>query len=320
MVFYLKNSFGGKKQIKKVAETIAIVSKISNGIIFDKILKTNFMIKNIIVLFIFTFVNTFYAQKIEKSKNELNTIKEDTRPPLPTTPESEYPSTPSKESKNHFGIGGFFVELGFYITLYTTIGDYRTENHLYNPLTPYPFFNGKSGNFEKINDTSILKKQLRFDIENHFLYSNSASFGSHLKGKFRPFQYLYIQTDYRELFERNNFTTSNSNLSLFQFNLGYDRIRFEKFNLGWTLGATYIANNVNKAGFSYGLNTDIFASKKMSFTSAMIWSKIDGKPVNTFEIRGKYHQKNYFYSIGYENLRIASPSYNFVTFGAGIYF
>ena len=50
------------------------------------------MIKNIIVLFIFTFVNTFYAQKIEKSKNELNTIKEDTRPPLPTTPESEYPS------------------------------------------------------------------------------------------------------------------------------------------------------------------------------------------------------------------------------------
>jgi hypothetical protein len=109
-------------------------------------------------------------------------------------------------------------------------------------------------------------------------------------------------------------------MSLYQFNLGYDRIRFEKFNLGWTLGATYIANNVNKAGFSYGLNTDIFASKKMSFTSAMIWSKINGKPVNTFEIRAKYHQKNYFYSIGYENLRIASPSYNFVTFGAGIYF
>lgn len=278
------------------------------------------MQKNTLLLILFTFSSSLYAQKIDKSKDELKSRKEDNRPPLPTEPVYQTPPSTVRESNDSFGIGGFFVKLGFYLTAYTSIGDYKNEDHLYNPLSPYPYFNGKSGNYEKIDDESVLKKQLRFDVENHFLYSNNASFGNHLKGKFRPFQYFYLQTDYRTLIENDKFSKTTSNLSLFQFNFGYDRLRFEKFNLGWTLGATYIANNINKAGFSYGLNTDIFAFKKVSFNSAMIWSKINGLPVNSFEFRGKYHQKNHFFSLGYENLRIASPSYNYATFGLGYYF
>ena len=278
------------------------------------------MLKNTLLLILFTFTSSLYAQKIDKSKDELKSRKEDNRPPLPTEPVYQTPPSTVRESNDSFGIGGFFVKLGFYLTAYTSIGDYKNEDHLYNPLSPYPYFNGKSGNYEKIDDESVLKKQLRFDIENHFLYSNNASFGNHLKGKFRPFQYFYLQTDYRTLIENDKFSKTTSNLSLFQFNFGYDRLRFEKFNLGWTLGATYIANDINKAGFSYGLNTDIFAFKKVSFNSAMIWSKINGLPVNSFEFRGKYHQKNHFFSMGYENLRIASPSYNYATFGLGYYF
>lgn len=278
------------------------------------------MLKNTLLLILFTFSSSLYAQKIDKSKDELKSGKEDNRPPLPTEPVNQTPPSTVRESNDNFGIGGFFVKLGFYLTAYTSIGDYKNEDHLYNPLSPYPYFNGKSGNYEKIDDESVLKKQLRFDVENHFLYSNNAAFGNHLKGKFRPFQYFYLQTDYRALIEYDKFSKTTSNLSLFQFNFGYDRLRFEKFNLGWTLGATYIANDINKAGFSYGLNTDIFAFKKVSFNSAMIWSKINGLPVNSFEFRGKYHQKNHFFSMGYENLRIASPSYNYATFGLGYYF
>lgn len=102
--------------------------------------------------------------------------------------------------------------------------------------------------------------------------------------------------------------------------MAYDRIRFKKFNLGWTLGVTYIGNDVQKVGFSYGLHTDVFAIKNISFNSAMIWSKINGLPVNSFEIRGKYHKKNYFFSLGYEYLKIASPNYNYMTVGTGFYF
>ena len=282
------------------------------------------MLKNTILLLFFTFSSSLYAQKIDKSKDELKAGKEDNRPPLPTEPTYQNSTTTSRDSDDFDDLStlAFFGKIGFYAFLYGGIGDYENEDHLFSILSPYPYFDNKTGNYmiydEKYEEES--KDIMRFDVENHFLYGNNASFGNHLKGKFRPFQYFYLQTDYRELIERDKFAKTTSNLSVFQFNFGYDRIRFEKFNLGWTLGATYIANDINKAGFSYGLNTDIFAFKNVSFNSAMIWSKINGLPVNSFEFRGKYHKKNHFFSMGYENLKIASPSYNYATFGAGFYF
>lgn len=281
------------------------------------------MLKNTLLLILFTLSSSIYAQKIDKSKDELKTGKEDNRPPLPTEPTYQNSNTTSSESDDSIDLStlAFFGKIGFYVFLYGGIGDYENEDHLFSKLTPYPYFNNKSGNYMNTDeDDEDAKDLMRFDAENHFLYGSNASFGNHLKGKFRPFQYLYIQSDYRELMERDKFAKTTSNLSLFQFNLGYDRLRFEKFNLGWTLGATYIANDINKAGFAYGLNTDFFAFKNVSFNSAMIWSKINGLKVNTLELRGKYHKKNHFFSMGYENLRIASPSYNYATFGAGFYF
>ncbi len=256
-----------------------------------------------------------FSQKVDKSKSELNSGSKTNS----SSSNTNSSSTSSKSSNNDsFDGGGFFVELGFYIGFYSTIGDYRNEDHLYNFLSNYPYFDGESGNYVESFDSLVAVKKMRLDLENHFLY-NSKTYGNHFKAKFRPSQYFYIQGSYRELIEKNSFNNSNSNLSIFQFNVAYDRLRFEKFNLGWTLGATYIGSGVNKAGFSYGLNTDIFLLKKMSITSAMIWSRINGLPVNSFELKGKYHKKNYFYTVGFENLKIATPTYNFITFGIGLY-
>jgi hypothetical protein len=274
------------------------------------------------MLLLFTISSSIYSQKIDKSKDELKSGKEDNRPPLPTEPTPQNYTTNSRVSDDDdLSTLAFFGKLAFYAFLYGGIGDYENEDHLFSILSSYPYFDNKTGNYMKYEESyeEESKDIMRFDVENHILYSNNASFGNHLKGKFRPFQYFYLQTDYRELIERDPFTKTTSNLSVFQFNFGYDRIRFEKFNLGWTLGATYIANDINKAGFSYGLNTDIFAFKNISFNSAVIWSKINGLPVNSFEFRAKYHKKNHFFSFGYENLRIASPSYNYVTLGIGYY-
>ena len=255
-----------------------------------------------------------FAQRIDKSKNELKSGKSS------GTRSSSNGSNSARSSSNDYGIAGLLAETFLYVGFYSTIGDYRSEEHLYNSLSKYPYFDGESGNFQKNNDSIDYGNLMRFDIEDHLLYNNRNLFGNHLKAKFRPFQYLYVQADYRELVEKNLFTNQFSNLSVFQFNLAYDRIRFKKFNLGWTLGATYIGNDVQKVGFSYGLNADVFIVKNISFNSAMLWSNINGFPVNSFELRGKYHKKKYFFSIGYEHLKIASPNYNFVTLGTGIYF
>lgn len=275
------------------------------------------MMKNtLLVVLLSLTLHCSFSQKIDKSKDELKSGNSSNS----SSSSSSSNSGRNSSVSNDFGLAGLFVEGLMYVSFYSTIGDYRSENHLYNTLSKYPYFDGESGNFQKENDSIEYENLMRFDVENHFLYSNNNSFGNHLKAKFRPFQYFYIQGDYRELIEKNAITNNYSNLSLFQFNVAYDRIRFKKFNLGWTLGATYVGNDVQKVGFSYGLHTDIFAIKNISFNSAMLWSKINSLPVNSFELRGKYHKKNYFFSIGYEHLKIASPNYNFVTLGTGIYF
>ncbi|WP_291137147.1 hypothetical protein [Flavobacterium sp. UBA7663] len=275
------------------------------------------MKNTLLVILLSLTLHCSFSQKIDKSKDEL---KSGNSSNSSSSSSSSNSNSSRNSSSNDFGLAGLFVEGLLYVSFYSTIGDYRSENHLYNPLSKYPYFDGESGNFQKENDSIQYGNLMRFDVENHFLYSNNNLFGNHLKAKFRPFQYFYIQGDYRKLIEKNAITNNYSNLSLFQFNVAYDRIRFKKFNLGWTLGATYVGNDVQKAGFSYGLHTDVFAIKNISFNSAMTWSKINGLPVNSFEIRGKYHKQNCFFALGYEHLKIATPNYNYMTIGAGIYF
>lgn len=278
------------------------------------------MKKSFLVILLGFTIHTSYSQKIDKSKNELKSGNTSSSSSSNGGTNNTSNSGRSSSNNDDFGLVGLIAEGFLYVTFYSTIGDYRNENHLYNSLSKYPYADGDSGNFQSNNDSINYGNLMRLDVENHFLYSSNTSFGNHLKVKFRPFQYFYLQADYKELIEKNIFTNRFSNLSLFQFNVAYDRIRFKKFNLGWTLGATYVGNDVQKAGFSYGLHTDVFAFKNISFNSAILCSKINGLPVNSFEIRGKYHKKNYFFALGYEHLKIATPNYNYITVGTGIYF
>ena len=278
--------------------------------------------KKIILLFLtFTCLTTFAQSKLDKSKKELGGGKSSSS----TSTSSSSSSNSSSNYKSNSGGGSdVFLNLFFNITFgvvkYGMIGDYKNEDHLYSNLTPYPYYNGKSGNFETSDSISVSKNKARFDLENSFVYSDNNLYGNHLKAKIRPFQYFYLQTDFHQLFEFNKIDNTNNRLSLFQFNLNYDRIRFEKFNFGWNLGATYVGNEVKKAGFAYGLNAEYFMGNHISFLGSAKWSSINGFPVNAFELQSKFHKKNYFFALGFEHLKIATPTYNFIALGGGIYF
>ncbi|MEC4003392.1 hypothetical protein OX283_001880 [Flavobacterium sp. SUN052] len=279
-----------------------------------------------ILLFVFTIacLSTFGQNKLDKSKKELSGGSSSSKNNSSTTTSNSSSNSSSSYKSNSGGGSDIFFNLFFNITFgvvkYGMIGDYKNENHLYSNLTPYPYYNGKSGNFENSDTVSVTKNKARIDVENSFVYENSNLYGNHLKAKIRPFQYLYLQSDFHQLFEFDKIDNTNNRLSLFQFNIGYDRIRFEKFNFGWTLGATYVGNEVKKAGFAYGLNAEYFMGNRISFMTSGKWSRINGFPVNAFELQSKFHRKNYYFSLGFEHLKIASPNYNFIALGGGIYF
>lgn len=266
------------------------------------------------ILCFITSTLTFGQTKIDKSKKELNSN---------VSSSSQSNSNTTNHSRHHNGDerSNIWLNIVFGIFKYGFIGDYNNEDHLYSNLTDYPYYNNESGNYEnyKASDADTLKKDFRLDIENHLLFSDKYLYGNHLKVKIRPFHFFYAQTEFHELYEENKWSNDTDKLSLFYFNLGYDRLRFENINIGWTIGASYVGNEVKKAGFSLGVNTEVFLNNNLSLSAAAKWSAINSKPVNLFDIQGRYHIKKCFISLGFEHLIIASQNYNFVAFGGGIY-
>lgn len=284
-----------------------------------------YSMKNIILLLLLSLsCNLGFSQsKIDKSKTELNSGS-GSKPALTSSSgvsNSSGNNSKCNTSDEDCGVFETIVKWVFCGVYYGFIGDYKSEDHLDNTVTDYPYYNQKYGNYERFEmiDSNKIKKNFRFDLQNNFLYSGKDLYGNHLMAKIRPFEYFYIQTDYHQLFEKNEMAASTDKLALFYFTLGYDRIRFKKANLGWTIGASYVGNEVKKAGFSVGVNTEFFIGHNISLLASAKWSGINGKPVNVYELESKYHLKRYFVSLGYQHLKIASPTYNFVSAGGGVY-
>lgn len=270
----------------------------------------------VIFLFLLTLVSLQnYAQgKIDQSKEE---IKKGTKTEKHRNTQSPSSSCEDERSPGNIIAGGIAQGI-LYLTFYSSIGDYKREDHLHSNITKYPYYNNNSGNYESTDSVYSSKIHFRFDLDHQFLYCNKNLIGNHFKGNIRPFQYFYLQGQYYELTEHNNNHTY-SNLSLLTAYFCYDRLRFERFNFGWKLGMCYIFNNVNKGGLSFGLDAEAFFVKPVSLYVSKQWGGINGKPVNQFELTGKYHIKRYNIHVGYEHLKIASPTYDFAFLGAGVH-
>jgi hypothetical protein len=266
----------------------------------------------LLIFFCSISLQSFSQSKIETSKRDLK---------KGTTRSSSNHNQSSSSSDDRDSTLGQQILQGvlkgiMYVTYYSTIGNYQVEDHLHNRVARYPYYNEQSGNYLR-NDSSVnAKNHFRLDVDYHFLYSNRDLTGHHVTMNIRPFQYFYLQADLRALHEVN-FNNTHSSLSLYHFNLCYDRIRFKDFNLGWKLGMCYVANDVKAGGFSGGLNAEAFIVKPFSLHVSKEWGAIHGVAVNEFELAGKYHIKRYHLLLGYQHLKIGSPKYDYISIGVG---
>jgi hypothetical protein len=266
-------------------------------------------------------IHGFSQGKIDQSKKEIQqgNTSSSSQPPASTPASSNNSSHYRSVEEQTLGeiISNAVTNAVLYLTVYTAVGNYEKEGHLKNKLTPFPYYNTFSGNYEAVDTNRISKNQFRVDLNYQFLYSSKHLTGHQFNINIHPFQYFYLQAQYRELRE-TNFDSSSSNLSLFNFNFCYDRLRFERFNLGWKIGASYIGNNINKAGFSFGVDAEAFICKPISIYVSRQWSTINHVPINSFDVMGKFHKNRYHFQLGYEHLKIGSPLYNYISLGIGV--
>ncbi len=278
------------------------------------------MIKSLIPLFfllLFINVAAFAQTKVDKSKSELKNNR--------NTAGNQHDNNGGSSCSSCDGCSpGFFstdaIEGVFNFFYVCILGDYKEEQHLNSNLTPYPYYDSTSGNYEKPGLVTNASKYFRLDIDAKYLYSSKDLTGTHLKVKAHVSKYFYLQGDLFKFIERDKLTNNNSYLDFYNVNLGYNRVRLDYFNAGWTIGMCYFGNDVQRGNIQIGLNAELFVKPKLSFSTAYRWSWINNNNIREFDFSVRYHTRNLFLSAGYENFRIATPTYDFLSIGAGVYF
>jgi len=258
----------------------------------------------------------FSQGKLEKAKKGLSqksTIFSSTR----TNPRS------TNNSYGHdYGLFGelaiVFIEIGLYATYYGLIESPPEQEYLASKgfITKYPYHTNHKGNYayDWNEDTNLS----RITISNRFITENNKLYGNHINADFRFFRRLSLEADYLQLWEHTTFF-GNSSLATATFLLKYHRVRTEKFNAYWGLGATYIDGDVHEVGFTYGIGAEYFFARPISLELNYNQTLINIRSFDKLNVLLNYH-KNRFKGIGgYEYLSIGGVGFSTFSIGLGVF-
>ncbi|GAA4115701.1 hypothetical protein GCM10022393_15960 [Aquimarina addita] len=260
---------------------------------------------------------SFGQGKLEKAEESLKSSKNDKVYISESRPGNSYSFSDDDDDENGLleGIGALFVEMVLYITYFSLIEsppEYE-EKASTAFITKYPYLQNDKGNFayDWGADTALF----RTTITNRFIAENRELYGNHLNVNTHFLRRTGVELDYLQLWEENtNF--GNNSLAIFTVLAKYHRVRTEKFNLYWGIGATHISGDIRSTGFTYGLGAEFFFVKPLSIVTNFNQTLFDTGTFDKFNVLLNYHTKRYKFSGGYEHLHIGEV--NFSTFSAGI--
>ncbi|MFI1772994.1 hypothetical protein [Thalassobellus citreus] len=276
--------------------------------------------KNAILYFVFFIGISSYGQSKIKRAEESLKEKEDTIKSYNTNYSSNEDN--DNNSNNDFLtelVGGVFVQ----IFAYTAYGiafesPFEEEHQASNAyLSKYPYFNSKKGNYtyEWNKDTPIF----RTSLSARYIMENSRLKGSQLNMDMRFLKRLGLELNYLQLWE-NNPNFGKDHLAIYTALAKYHRVRTEKFNAWWGLGATYVNGAVNELGLTYGLGAELFFAKPLSLEINFNQTFINSESIDKFNALINYHIKKHKLIMGYEYLQIGNQNFSTPTLGVGLFF
>ena len=273
------------------------------------------------VFFFLIFQHVSYSQgKINKAEEELNKEK--------ITTNTNHSISKSSKTYNDYDsrgnflsdvIGGLFIQLFAYTAYGVAIESPFEMAHKASDayLTKHPYAKTNTGHYSyEWNDNTEI---FTTTISNRLIYESNSIYGNHLNLDFRFLKRLELELDFLQLWEHNTNVPKNS-LGIYTALAKYNRVRTERFNASWGLGVAYVAGNVNKLGFTYGLSGELFLKNPFSLESNFNQTLVNSETINKFNGLLNYHKKQYKYILGYEHLKIASVPFSNVTAGFGISF
>ena len=260
----------------------------------------------------------FSQSKIEKAEKSLkkdNNTSKNSR--------SNHSNTQNNnDSNSNFlteAVGGLFVQVFVYGIYYAAIeSPIEKENKASNAfITKHPYCNSDKGNYSYDWNEDVTL--FRTDVSGRYIFENSRIKGMHINLDMRFLKRISLEADYLQLWE-NNPNFGKDALAIYTTLAKYNRIRTEKFDAWWGLGASYIDGSVDTFGFTYGLGGEWFFAKPISAEVNFNQTFINSETVNKFDGLLNYHFKEYKIIGGYEHLKIGNQKFSTMTIGIGASF
>ncbi len=270
-------------------------------------------------IFLLLFQYSFCQGKLNKAEESLKkSIEQINWDDNSSNSSGSYNSYSENDNPLFLAFGRLLVEVGLYVTYYTLVETPAERERAGSTafITKHPYFNSKKGNYsyEWGQDTQLLSTTFR----NNFIVENSKLYGNHLTAELRFFKRMSLEADYLQLWERNTFFGDNS-LAVFTILAKYHRIRTERFNAYWGIGASYIAGEVKELGFTYGLGAEYFFAKPMSIEANFNQSSFNYNTSTKFNALLNYHINQFKLSGGYESFSIGDVNFSTFSIGMGIF-
>lgn len=222
----------------------------------------------------------------------------------------------NEESSFRSFFGGIMIDL-FRFTAYAVAVEspFELDGRMHDAeLANYPYEHPFHGDYIYTNNTNY--KIVRFDITNNFVIENSNLYGNNFGVDFRFLRRFGLQFDYLSLTEKVN--ARKDDFSLYAALINYHRIRTQKLDVWFGLGAMHVGNDVDKTGFGIGLGTEWFVAKPISLEVSHKWTNINNREVNNTKLLMKYHVKKYQISSGYERFKIGVSKIDAFSVGVGV--
>ncbi|SEK93019.1 hypothetical protein SAMN04487910_1500 [Aquimarina amphilecti] len=293
-----------------------------SGMIYDlsrisMVNQSSLMKRTVIFSFLFIIVSSYSFSQGKLEKAEKGLYKDNTNYSSPSS--SRTSSSSSYENTSLWGgLAMVFIEMGLYATYYGLIESPTEQKHLASNafITKYPYHSSNKGNYSYNwnGDTNLS----RITLTNRFIAENNELYGNHINADFRFLKRVSIEADYLQLWENNTFFGDNS-LATFTFLAKYHRVRTEKFNAYWGMGATYVAGEVDELGFTYGIGAEYFFAKPLSIELNYNQSLINTRSSDKLNALLNYHINQFKVNGGYEYLRIGGIGFSTFSIGVGIF-
>jgi hypothetical protein len=225
-------------------------------------------------------------------------------------------SSSNSSSSSHRAFGNLFADI--FVEVFLIVGyEGLLSNLEYRHFAPYPYYYDNVNGEYDFGAVDGDKRSLLKARVNYFSANSIQGVAANVKYRFLPI--LGLELSHNNFFE-NNLAGTSDNLNTTSFMLNYYRVR-ERSVTGWLgIGATYVGNEVNTAGFAYTIGVEVYPFKPISLHAIFQQSFINESNINELQFQIKYHRKKMAYYTGYNDYSIAGVGVSGFVFGIEIAF